>query len=210
MKIKGFTLAEVLITLGIIGVVAAITIPTLMQKIDDRETISKVKLGFSTISNAIKLTEALNGDNILLYNNAYSEDYANYVAEYIKPQFKIIQDCGTNDSAGKCIHNGYYKHLNGSNHTNYSVDSNVYKIMLTNGMSILWHGTGSNLDFFVDINGPKGPNVWGRDFFEIIVYNKDNKTLRPEGFQNNAAQCSTLGYGCAYYIMTNNNMDYLH
>lgn len=40
MKKYGFTLAEVLITLGIIGVVAALTIPTLMQNYKDRACFS--------------------------------------------------------------------------------------------------------------------------------------------------------------------------
>ena len=43
-KIKfAFTLAEVLITLGIIGVVAAMTIPTLMQKYYEKQTVAKLK-----------------------------------------------------------------------------------------------------------------------------------------------------------------------
>src|SRR5574344_2725153 len=52
---NAFTLAEVLITLGIIGVVAALTIPTLMQKTQDREAVSKLKKVYSTISNAYNL-----------------------------------------------------------------------------------------------------------------------------------------------------------
>ena len=51
---KAFTLAEVLITLGIIGVVAAMTIPTLMQKTNDKELVSgTLKMG-SVLSNALK------------------------------------------------------------------------------------------------------------------------------------------------------------
>ena len=57
MPLRGFTLAEVLITLGIIGVVAALTIPTLMQKLDDREIVSGLKKFYSTMQNAHKLVE---------------------------------------------------------------------------------------------------------------------------------------------------------
>ena len=40
---KGFTLAEVLITLGIIGVVAAMTIPTLMAKFEKQQYVTQLK-----------------------------------------------------------------------------------------------------------------------------------------------------------------------
>lgn len=57
-----FTLAEVLITLAIIGVVAAMTIPTLMQKTDRREKVAAVKSSYSQLSQAVKMATALNGN----------------------------------------------------------------------------------------------------------------------------------------------------
>ena len=41
MKFKAFTLAEILITLGIIGVVAAMTIPTLITNYQKKQTVTK-------------------------------------------------------------------------------------------------------------------------------------------------------------------------
>lgn len=61
MKEKGFTLAEVLITLGIIGVVAAMTIPTLMANIRGHQYRTKLKKGFSTLSQAAKMSQAQYG-----------------------------------------------------------------------------------------------------------------------------------------------------
>jgi len=52
----GVTLAEVLITLGIIGVVSAITVPTIISKIQDRQNIAKWKKEYSVISNAFQQT----------------------------------------------------------------------------------------------------------------------------------------------------------
>lgn len=60
----GFTLAEVLITLGIIGVVAAMTIPTLMQHINGTRFVSQYKKSLSTINQAIELAEAHYGTTV--------------------------------------------------------------------------------------------------------------------------------------------------
>lgn len=62
MKNKGFTLAEVLITLGIIGVVAAITIPSLITKYHRREVETKLKKFYSTMNQAMRMSIAENGE----------------------------------------------------------------------------------------------------------------------------------------------------
>ena len=58
---NGFTLAEVLITLVIIGVIAALTIPNLMQKYQEQTTVKKVQKFYSTLSNAYSLAVKENG-----------------------------------------------------------------------------------------------------------------------------------------------------
>ena len=49
---KGFTLAEVLITLGIIGVVASMTLPAVISKNNDKIIISNLKKSYSVIQQA--------------------------------------------------------------------------------------------------------------------------------------------------------------
>lgn len=58
----GFTLAEVLITLGIIGIVAAMTMPMLLAKYQNMVLLTRVKKTYSTITNAINLAKADIGD----------------------------------------------------------------------------------------------------------------------------------------------------
>lgn len=58
---EGFTLAEVLITLGIIGVVAAMTLPTVINKYKKQVAVNKLKKFYSVMTQAIKLEEAQNG-----------------------------------------------------------------------------------------------------------------------------------------------------
>ena len=61
IKNCAFTLAEVLITLGIIGVVAAMTIPTLMANVKYHQYSAKFKKTVSTLSNAAKMSQAQYG-----------------------------------------------------------------------------------------------------------------------------------------------------
>ena len=59
---KGFTLAEVLITLGIIGVIAALTIPTLINKTTNKELETAFKKNYSMVQNAYKKAYYDNGN----------------------------------------------------------------------------------------------------------------------------------------------------
>ncbi len=72
-----FTLAEVLITLGIIGIVASLTIPTLMQKHNNKVVETRLKKFYSTINQAVRLSEADNGDKIYWYQDINNIDYDN-------------------------------------------------------------------------------------------------------------------------------------
>lgn len=83
----GFTLAEVLITLGIIGVVAAMTLPVLVANYKEKEIIAKAKKNYSLIMQAFKLAQADAGvpeDNSILYSGASSsDDVVKELAKYI-------------------------------------------------------------------------------------------------------------------------------
>lgn len=86
---KGFTLAEVLITLGIIGVVAAITIPTLISNNQKQALATSIQKFYSTMTQAVKLSEAENGpmsgwdfgDGTAVGTHAW---FNTYLAPYIK------------------------------------------------------------------------------------------------------------------------------
>ena len=167
-NLKGFTLAEVLVTLGIIGVVSAMTVPSLMQNYQRQSYVtqlhkvynelSQASIKYMTDNNAINLREA--GLN--------SVDAS---VDFIKENFKIVQDCGTD--AVPCFADSYKK-LSG-----FSVTANDHEryFVLANGASIATTFRSQKtygdmvLDIFVDSNGKKGPNILGRDFFIMYVYN---------------------------------------
>lgn len=82
----GFTLAEVLITLGIIGIVAAMTLPTLITKYKDKELITRTKKVYSNIQNAVLLSQkdmGVVGDNTIMFDvNQTSVETAKKFAKY--------------------------------------------------------------------------------------------------------------------------------
>lgn len=91
---RGFTLAEVLITLGIIGVVAALTIPALITKYNKSVIETRLKKFYSTMEQAILLSEAENGDRMTWdytdLNNQNGYDFFNrYFTKYIKTAKKV-------------------------------------------------------------------------------------------------------------------------
>lgn len=91
-RIKAFTLAEVLITLGIVGIIAALTIPSLVQKYQIKTTETYIKRFYSNINEAVKLSEIENGDKKEWFQDIdgpYGEQtltqfYNKYLSKYIK------------------------------------------------------------------------------------------------------------------------------
>src|SRR5574344_1947497 len=94
-KFSGFTLAEVLIVLGIIGVVVAMTLPTLINKVQKQEYVTALKKDYSQINQALNqmaLDDAEAGNLASLF-----DDKNGYIAS-IKSHFKIVKNCGFDTS----------------------------------------------------------------------------------------------------------------
>lgn len=218
-KNKAFTLAEVLITLGIIGVVAAMTIPTLMQKVDERETVSKLKKFYSTIQRAYSLAKIENGE----FGTWFSDEdcsgqaaCANKMANVFSQYFKVSKVCHDNQG---CFANATYKKLSGQDFDNLHNLSTVSKLVTNDGFSVYFYKQKNELQgqIGVDINGDKGPNTFGKDTFNFLVYEDkivpfgsyDSGTY---GFPQNCNinNCSSICEACASWIIYNENMDYLH
>ena len=101
-----FTLAEVLITLGIIGIVAAMTIPTLMTKYAKQRTETQLKAFYSRINQTLKMSAAENGDidGLIEQRNYSYNDEVEFLKQYIFPYMKYLgyEDC-TIDQTAVCV-----------------------------------------------------------------------------------------------------------
>lgn len=176
MTKNAFTLSEVLITLGIIGVVAAITMPTLIQNYKKQVTITQLKKAYSEFSQAMQKAEAEHG-LMETWNFADFEtqiEGTKYFGEnYIFPYIKIVKKCIPTSS--ECwadeIYNLNNVETNSSMSNKYSTTKAVSFISASGYSGFFWVGaSGSNAWYFVDLNGnKKGPNMLGKDIFGISM-----------------------------------------
>lgn len=195
---QGFTVAEVLITLGIIGIVSAITIPALIADYQKKVTVNKLKIAYSILSQAIELSKRENGEPSF-WSDALTSD--EYNQQYFIPYLKIVKT-GQNDHKFIARSNNSWKP------EYYFADNSFVQapiLYLSNGM-IVKIVISNNYNFngnriIVDINGKAKPNIMGRDIFVFFI----PKTYRESGFgysihngdikkQNGVGKLVPLGY----------------
>lgn len=82
----GFTLAEILITLGVIGVVSAITMPTLIQNHKKRIVVTRLQKFYTSMNQALKLSEVQNGE-IKYWDKVPNDLNANDMYDWYKKYF---------------------------------------------------------------------------------------------------------------------------
>ena len=164
---KAFTLAEVLVTLGIIGVVSAMTVPTLMQNHQRKTYVTQLHKVYNQAQQA--LLQYQTDKNAVDLNEAGLSNTASQV-EFIKNYFKVIRDCGTEPFP--CF-SDTYKKLSG---TPTNLEDAEHFFVLSDGAAIATTALSNNqttnlvMEIWVDTNGAKGPNIIGRDFFIMYVY----------------------------------------
>lgn len=230
---KGFTLAEVLITLAIIGVVSAMIIPTLIQGQQEKATVTALKKTFSTLSSAYTQAEQENGKPDtwgMATGNSPTGDAP--MLDKLKPYLKVDKDC-TDGSSGCFQPSVMYKHLASVNGGwNIADNMQVPKLRLADGTLILAILDNANCGrhpgnsvalqdecgwYVVDVNGYKKPNQLGKDVFMLYL---TRFGIVPWGTAldttayNFTSDCknkdTAFGYGCAAWVIYNENLDYLH
>lgn len=170
-KKLGFTLAEVLITLGIVGIVASMTIPILMNQTNETELKTSYKKAFSIASQAW-LNMVGNNENVDLPTSSnLTPKLINFY--YFKSYFKITKECGTVTSTGTVTTADISdcwatNELYGGSYPNKATG-----IAFIDNAGISWAladavGGGTSNTIMVDVNGNKGPNKMGQDVFAIV------------------------------------------
>ncbi len=179
---KGFTLAEVLITLGIIGIVAAMTLPTIIDKYKKMQTAVAVKKVYTEMIQTIKRAEVdygefKNWDINSDANTTYEINLA-FGNKYLQPYFKNLRPIKEGMKNVLWDNNGIS--TSGAN-------------FITNNGTIISISVHSSIIFaLIDINGYKKPNKMGNDIF---YFNTLTGKFMPSGWKTDLTREEILqGY----------------
>src|SRR5574344_1309772 len=184
---QAFTLAEVLIVLGIIGIVASMTIPTLMNKVAKQEYVTALKKFYSTQTDGWSRLLADEGvqqleDTSVFQNLTVACGPSNANNTSCKPFFESLRKY----FRFSIVHSTYYYYSLGG-----AFGNTVNWVLALDDGSILFDGyfnktpskpsvmrisqiakNGKHMystqaQIIVDVNGFKKPNTWGRDIFRF-------------------------------------------
>ncbi|HPT41174.1 MAG TPA: type II secretion system protein [Candidatus Gastranaerophilaceae bacterium] len=211
-KLKiAFTLAEVLIVIGIIGMIADLTLPNLIKTFQKQQYVTALKKAYSEFNQALimlandmgcpgdlKCTGLFDG------NSNFSANANQNLGKEIIKYFKVTKNCETNAS-GKttygCFSNNilYDYNANPSQSGDYD-DPQYYRFIILSGSSFRILNGNNNCSYnpslpglngnltqvcgtvMIDVNGPqKGPNSIGRDVFVFHIANGKGPKLHPYG-----------------------------
>ena len=261
---KGFTLAEVLITLGVIGVVAAMTLPTLIQNYKKTVYVNQLKKSYSMWEQTFQKIMADDGVQKLSYTSVWaskgsahcmssngSNSYETDIncEKFVTNLGKYLKIIGVEKYGNKVNKLGGGTPYNNENNNSFVLSDGTMiwfdAFFTTNPKSTdvcnQIKGFGGSMcsyagDIYIDVNGKRGPNTYGRDIFRFTFsdegklypyYGKDD-ALRTHVaalesnmvyWQKNPNMCGTpdsgvigsnvIGWGCAARIMENSwKMDY--
>lgn len=194
-KIRAFTLAEILIVLGIVGVIAAITIPMLITNYQKRLTLTRLQKHYAQLNQVIKLIDEEHGLAVL------SGSATNSVQKYILPHYKGATYYAPNNyKKSMCFNPNHYYLSAKQNDAQYNTLSTTRKgscggyistpfsdmpsIELPDGACIGFNQLLGNryypeVTIFVDVNGSANPpNCLGKDMFWFYI-DQDTASIQP-------------------------------
>lgn len=184
----GFTLAEVLVTLGVIGVVSALTVPTLVKNHQKKTFVVQLHKVYSEIQQASE--NYMNDHNAVSLREAGLTSRAS-VADFLHSYFKVVKTCDEGDKRTPCFADKYSSmdKSTTSNAGNFTWNA-ASCVTLASGATVMTdyptlytedvNGVTSYFGrMLIDVNGPSGPNIGGRDLFYLSFY--DDGSLDVEG-----------------------------
>ena len=183
---KAFTLAEVLVTLGIIGVVSAMTVPNLVKNYQNQSLVTQLHKVYNEFSQAF---ERYMSDQRVesLAESELGGGSAAGVRAFMQNYFKIVNDCGGNyfTASKTCFASIPYGNINSNTETTFE-DTCHGVYTLASGAAICIDAA-NNANYVasieVDVNGAQAPNIFGRDVFVMFV--RPDGTLYDQNWINN-------------------------
>ncbi len=176
--VPAFTLAEVLITLGIIGVVAAITFPTLINKYQKAVTTTKLKKIYSVMANATLRAENDFGpskywDFPIVIDGSYGTiSVEDFFDRYYAPYMNMSKE--VDNKLGKYIITNY----NGAVTFMYNSSYDIH-VRSVEGICLRFWANNQFVVLNADLNCEAPPNVIGKDVFDIAEFVENRKFTVP-------------------------------
>lgn len=211
-RTKAFTLAETLITLGIIGVVAAITIPNLITNYKAKQLRSQFLRAYSLTQQAFKLMEEddVSLDPVTYVGYKFSGAFSRYFTGSTQCISKRVKPCyHMNENASDT----YRTYNNAANFASHLFDDGQFA--LKDGTLFLIENPKSSLNIFitVDINGTANkPNRAGYDLFTFQFLDGELKTMGSKGttyigkqYCNEYSTSKYNGISCAHEAKENSD-----
>lgn len=169
---RGFTMAEVLITIGVIGVVVALTLPSIIARIEDKVLESQSKKAQSVLANGFKLMMALEDVNEFGYTQIMAcKNEKECVEKKIRRVFQIIADVKEDSK----IVPETYKFTNGVERQVWLDNEDlIFSFITMDGMIFgirSYIDDEKSLSIIADINGNKNPNRGGKDLCQYTMSN---------------------------------------
>ena len=195
-----------LITLVIIGVVAALTLPTLMTKYQHHVLENQFKKSVATINHALSLMAYEDGGHL-------RETYTPYDTENkIYPKSREFSEKFWTHIKAQEFTKYYgiyyiknYNNTSNNNYLQYGTSRKQVRQMLqpADGSLIDVYISAMEINIIVDANGQKGPNRLGYDVFYFIVAKNDTLAGSSKAICNLTDTSDNNGRGCSYYALRN-------
>ena len=197
-KLEAFSLAEILITLSVVGIIAVLTIPNLILKYNQKVLETQFKKNYAALQSALQLLTNEGYDSYSELQNTPDRTSKNTAhLKKLKPYFKDSQLCTKHylECGGSTRAKGY-QHYSNTSYAHIDADSTTNLSILTADGALIWMGPWGVNGYHVDINGPqKGPNLLGHDMFSFTI--NQNNTIEPYTRYGNCTY-NTPNQGLAY------------
>lgn len=219
---KAFTLSEVMLVLSVIGVIAALTIPGIVQNLQNRQITTKVK-NFYSLTKQYYSNVAADNDESILGMPSWSGSSEVAMTDFFKTG-TVLKNCSNGTG---CWYNSAIKYLNKTDWLNLETLNTMGKLIMFDGTLVAFNKvsndcsatygndylTNSVCAYIVfDINGAPVPNTLGKDVFILWV---TRTGIYPAGIKETAAtmdsntcDLSSTGWACSSKAIMDGNFSY--
>ena len=207
-KISAFTLSEVMITVGIIGVIAALTVPNLVKNYQRQAQTVQLRKTINEIESAIDMYITEEGKTSLAHTN-FANDGG--VDDFFQNHLRVVKTCASADTSS-CFASENYMSIDGTKNQAFSCKGSSYVLAdssvvcanrigsvsveaekdgnkIKNAFKLV---TGLNVELYIDTNGSQPPNIGGRDMFHVYI-RPDGRIADTAQTDNNVCTLNDLG-----------------